>query len=95
MSERFIRIILSLPYIYTIMTVTITVSDETYQELISLRKHRNETDEEIIQGLLDHMIDDEPLSDETLKAIIEAEEDIRAGRCRSLEEVMKELGINE
>jgi len=41
------------------------------------------------------MIDDEPLSDETLKAIIEAEEDIRAGRCRYLEVVMKELGINE
>ncbi len=77
------------------MTVTITVSDKIYQELISLRKHRNETEEEIIQDLIDHMTDDEPLSDESLRAIIEAEKDVREGRCKTLEEVMQELGINE
>jgi len=42
-----------------------------------------------------HATDDEPLSDETLTAIEESLEDIRAGRCTSLEEMMKELGIDE
>jgi hypothetical protein len=41
------------------------------------------------------MTDDEPLSDESLRAIIEAEKDVREGRCKTLEEVMQELGINE
>ena len=41
------------------------------------------------------MIDDEPLSEETLKAIEEGLEDCKAGRCRTLEEVMKDLGIDE
>ena len=77
------------------MTVTITVSDTIYQELSSLRRRGDESDEEIIQDLLYHMIDDEPLSEETLKAIEEGLEDYKAGRCRSLEEVMKEMGIDE
>ena len=38
------------------MTVKITVPDEIYQELISLRKHRNEIDEEIIQTPQTHCI---------------------------------------
>ena len=41
------------------------------------------------------MIDDEPLSDETLKAIEEGLEDIKAGRCTPLEDLMKEFGIDE
>lgn len=77
------------------MTVTITVSDAIYQELSSLRRGEDESDEEIIQDLLYHMIDDEPLSEETLKAIEEGLEDCKAGRCRTLEEVMKDLGIDE
>jgi len=77
------------------MTVTITVSDSIYQELSSLRRRGDETDEEIIQDLLYHMIDDEPLSEETLKAIEEGLEDIKAGRCTPLEDLMKEFGIDE
>jgi len=77
------------------MSVTIEVSDSIYRELSSLRRHENESDEEIIQDLLSHAIDDEPLSEETLKAIEEGLEDIKAGRCIPMEEVMKELEINE
>jgi len=77
------------------MSVTITVSDAIYQELSSLRKRGDESDEEIIQDLLYHMIDDEPLSDETLWNIKEGIEDYKAGRCRSLEDVMKDMGIDE
>jgi hypothetical protein len=36
--------------------------------------------------------DDEPLTKEELEAIQESEEDIKAGRVYSLEEVAKELG---
>jgi predicted transcriptional regulator len=70
------------------MSVTITVSDSIYKELSSLRRHGNESDEEIIQDLLYHAVDDEPLSEETLKAIDEGIEDIKAGRYRPLEEVI-------
>jgi predicted transcriptional regulator len=77
------------------MSVTITVSDAIYQELSSLRRREDESDEEIIQDLLYHMIDDEPLSEESLKAIEEGWKDYKEGRCRTLEEVMKDLGIDE
>ena len=38
-------------------------------------------------------IDDEPLTDEDLEAIKEAEADIAAGRVYSFEDVKKELGL--
>ena len=72
-----------------------TVSDAIYQDLTTLRRSETESDEEIIKDLLYHAIDDEPLSDETLTAIEESLEDIKAGRCTSLEDVMKKLGIDE
>jgi len=77
------------------MSVTITVSDTIYQELISLRRMDDESDEDIIKDLLYHAIDDEPLSEETVKAIDEGFEDIKAGRIIPIEDVMKELGIDE
>ena len=45
------------------------------------------------EHLADPMYDDEPLTETEKKAIEDAEEDIKAGRTQSLEEVMKELGI--
>ncbi|OPY37760.1 MAG: hypothetical protein A4E35_01042 [Methanoregula sp. PtaU1.Bin051] len=39
--------------------------------------------------------DDEELSKEEIAAIKESEEDIRAGRVRSLSEIMKDLGDDE
>jgi len=41
----------------------------------------------------DAPMDDEPLTDEDIQAIAEAEEDIAAGRTQSLEDLRRELGL--
>ncbi len=46
----------------------------------------------VLQAFLDAPEDDEPVTEEDLKSIEEAEEDIRRGRTRPLDEVMKEFG---
>ena len=38
-------------------------------------------------------VDDEPLSDETLRGIEEGLADLEAGRVRSLRDIVKEMGI--
>jgi len=46
-----------------------------------------------IQALREMPIDDEPLTDEDLKATKENREDIKAGIIQTLSEVMQELGL--
>lgn len=50
-------------------------------------------DEAILEAFRNAPIDNEPLTEEDLKAIEEAEEDIRQGRVTPWEEVKKELGL--
>ncbi len=50
-------------------------------------------DEAFLEALRNAPEDDEPLTEEDLKAIEEAEEDIRLGRVTPWEEVKKELGL--
>jgi len=69
---------------------TIQISTELKEALTKMKIFKNESYEEIIWDLID---DRKELSDETLKNIAEAEEDIKAGRVYSLEEVKKELGL--
>ena len=40
-------------------------------------------------------VDDEPLSEEAIRGIEEALEDIRAGRLYSEDEIRKEFGVEE
>ena len=54
--------------------------------------HPNEPFDKGNGGLADNIIDEEPLSDETIKAIEESLEDLKAGRVYTLEEVRTELG---
>ena len=69
---------------------TIQISTELKEALTKMKISKNESYEEIIWDLID---DRKELSDETLKNIAEAEEDIKAGRVYSLEEVKKDLGL--
>ena len=69
---------------------TIQISTELKDALSKMKISKHESYEEIIWDLID---DRKELSDETLKNIAEAEEDIKAGRMFSLEEVKKELGL--
>jgi len=74
---------------------SIRISSDMKDKLSSLKVHPKESYEDVIGRLVEIAIDDEPLSDETIKAIEESLEDIKAGRVYTLEEVAEELGLNE
>ena len=74
-------------------TTTIVIQKDLKSRLDEVKLHPRETYNEIIERLLEYSVDDEPLSEETLRAIEEGLEDIRKGRTIPMEEVMKELGI--
>jgi len=57
-----------------------------------LRCHPRETDDEVLNRLLDMAYDPEPLANESMKKIEETFEDIRAGRIRPFEEYVQERG---
>lgn len=70
-------------------TTTIQISKELAKKLQDSRISDSESYEDVIWDLLeDHM----ELSEETKKAIKEAEEDYKKGRVYSLEDVKKEFG---
>ena len=47
----------------------------------------------VLQAFLNAPLDDEPLTEEDVKAIEEGKEDIKAGRVYTLEQVKTELGL--
>jgi len=69
---------------------TIQISTELKEALTKMKIFKNESYEEIIWDLID---DRKELSDETLKNIAEAEEDIKAGRVITHAQLKKELGL--
>jgi predicted transcriptional regulator len=74
-----------------IVATTIRLRPETKAKLDELRRHPRETYDEVISRLADAAYDDEPLSEEEIDAIRRREGDLRAGRVRSLREVMRDL----
>ena len=77
------------------MKTTIQVSREIKKLLDELKLHPREPYDSVIRRLVETRIDDVPLSDETLRRIEEALEDVRAGRVYATGEVRKELGFEE
>lgn len=72
------------------MTTTIQISDKLH-ELLSKRKlYDKETYEEVIWDLVEDTME---LSEQTLKNISEAEEDIKYGKIYTHEEIKKELDL--
>lgn len=65
---------------------------ETVIRFLELLVHQQQRDLTFTEELTNLIYDDEPLTAEDLQAIVEAEEDIKLGRVRTLEEVMRELG---
>ena len=47
----------------------------------------------VLQTFFNAPLDDEPLTEEDIKAIEEGKEDIKAGRVHTLEQVKTELGL--
>ena len=74
---------------------TVQLRPETKEKLDNLKIHPRETYDELIDRLADAAYDDEELSDEEIAGIKESEEDIKAGRVRSLRDIMKDLGDDE
>ncbi len=70
----------------------VSLSDETYRKIVLLKNRPDESDEEIINAILDGQIDPEPISDETLNRVNQARKDYKEGKCQTLAEVMAELG---
>ena len=73
-----------------VMATTISVSQELLSKLKERKMYDKESYEEVIWDALEDSME---LSEETKKRIKIAEEDIKAGRVYSLENVKKELGI--
>lgn len=71
---------------------SVQLRPETKEKLNGLRLHPRETYDELIDRLADAAYDNEALSDEELADIRESEKDIKAGRVRSLREIMRDLG---
>ena len=47
----------------------------------------------VLEAFLNAPLDDEPLTEEDMQAIKEAEEDIAAGRVKSWKELKRDLGL--
>jgi len=75
------------------MVTTIQLQPETKSRLDVMKVHPRETYDETLNRLLDMAYDPEPLSEETLQKIDEAVADIRAGRYRPFDEVVREHGL--
>lgn len=75
------------------MVTTIQLRPETKARLDDVKAHPRETYDETVNRLLDMAYDPEPLSEETLQRIEEGIADIRAGRYRSLDEIVREQGL--
>ena len=72
------------------MATTIQVSQDLLKELKSRKMYDKESYEEIIWDLLE---DSKELSKETLQNLKEAEEDVKAGRVISHEQLKRNLGL--
>jgi predicted transcriptional regulator len=75
------------------MVTTIQLKPETKARLDDVKLHPRETYDETLNRLLDMAFDPEPLSEESMRRIEEALEDIRAGRVRPFEEYVQERGL--
>ncbi len=74
-------------------TTTIVVPRDLKTELDLLKVHPRETYAEIIRRLIDCSYDTEPLSPETIQAIEDGLDAIKRGETYSLDEVMREIGV--
>lgn len=75
------------------MKTTIQVSREVKELLDELKLHPREPYDSVIRRLIEEKVDDEPLSEETLRKIEESLKDLKAGRIYTTEEVKRELKV--
>jgi predicted transcriptional regulator len=74
-------------------TTTICIEPRVKDLLTNLKRHPRESYNSVVARLTDLAIDCDPLSDEAIRGIEEALEDIKQGRLHSEEEIMKEFDL--
>ncbi|MBR1368794.1 hypothetical protein RJ53_04425 [Methanocalculus chunghsingensis] len=72
---------------------TIKLEPSTKERLNRLKIHPRETYNDCIERLIDVIYDDEPLSEETIRRLDEAETYIKAGKFRPLDDAMRDLDL--
>ena len=75
------------------MVTTIQLDEKTKEELEKMKLFPRETYNEVIIRLVMTSQEETELSEETIKNIEKALDDVKKGRLYSTEEVRKELGI--
>jgi predicted CopG family antitoxin len=73
------------------MKTTIQIDVELKKLLDELKIHDRESYSSVIRRLLESRVDDEPLSEDTLRKIEEALEDIKSQRLYSSDEVRRRI----
>jgi predicted transcriptional regulator len=76
-------------------TTTICIDPNVKGMLDSLKVHKTEPYNSVVERLIKMAYDNEPLTDDEIKGIEESLEDIKAGRLHSEEEAKKMLGIDD
>lgn len=74
---------------------SVQLRPETKEKLNDLKIHPRETYDELINRLADAAYDDEPLSPEEIECLKVSEEEIKAGRYRTLRDIMCDLGDDQ
>jgi len=72
---------------------TIYIRQDLKGRLNSLKRNPKESYNDVIERLVSRAVDDEPLSEEAIKGLEEALEEIRQGRLIPEEEIMKKYGV--
>jgi len=90
--ERMFYYVYMVIHVYMPQGTTVRISLGTKAVLDDLKVHPKESYDEVIGRLSHHAYDDAPMTDEELQALKEGLDDFKAGRTRSLDEIMKDLG---
>lgn len=72
-------------------STTIKIDTQLKDRLNTLKIHPRETYNDVIERLVAMAVDEEPLSQETIRDLERSLEDLKAGRVYTLDEVMAEL----
>ena len=72
---------------------TIYIREDLKGRLDSLKQNPKESYNDVIERLVSRAVDDEPLSEEAIKGLEEALEEIRQGRLIPEAEIMKKYGV--
>ena len=74
-------------------TTTICIDPKVKDKLTSLKRFSRESYNSVIERLANMAVDEEPLSEEAIRGIEEALEDIKKGQLHSEEKIMKEFDL--